>query len=40
VAASADGVIVASAIMRRVLDGAPAVEVGRFVAGLRTALDA
>lgn len=40
VAAPADGVIVASAIMRRVLDGASAVEVGRFVAGLRSALDA
>jgi tryptophan synthase alpha chain len=39
VAAPADGVIVASAIMRRVLDGASAADAGRFVAGLRAALD-
>jgi len=35
----ADGVIVASALMRRVLDGASAADIGRDVAALRTALD-
>jgi tryptophan synthase alpha chain len=40
VAAPADGVIVASAIMRMMLDGAGPVEAGDFVARLRTALDA
>ena len=35
----ADGVIVASALMRRVLDGASAASIGRDVAALRTALD-
>ncbi|MFG1918294.1 tryptophan synthase subunit alpha [Micromonospora sp. NPDC048898] len=36
----ADGVVVGSALMRRVLDGASAVEVGGFLAHVRTALDA
>jgi tryptophan synthase alpha chain len=35
----ADGVIVASALMRRVLDGASSTAIGRDVAALRTALD-
>ena len=35
----ADGVIVASALMRRVLDGAAAAEVGRAVSDLRAAVD-
>ena len=35
----ADGVIVASVLMRRVLDGATSTEVGRAVADLRTAID-
>jgi tryptophan synthase alpha chain len=35
----ADGVIVASALMRRILDGAGATDIGRDVAALRTALD-
>ena len=35
----ADGVIVASALMRQVLDGATAAEVGRAVRELRTAVD-
>jgi tryptophan synthase alpha chain len=35
----ADGVIVASALMRRVLDGASSARIGREVAALRTALD-
>jgi tryptophan synthase alpha chain len=35
----ADGVIVASALMRRVLDGASGACIGRDVAALRTALD-
>lgn len=35
----ADGVIVASALMRRVLDGATAAEVGRAAGELRTAID-
>ncbi|CAN5866537.1 hypothetical protein BH24ACT3_BH24ACT3_19400 [soil metagenome] len=39
VAADADGVAVGSAILRRVLAGAGAEEVGAFVAGLRNALD-
>ena len=38
-AAEADGVIVASALMRRVLDGAGADEVSSLVADLRSALD-
>lgn len=37
--AASDGVVVASAIMRIVLDGGTAVEAGDFVATLRTALD-
>lgn len=35
----ADGVIVASALMRRVLDGADASDIARTVGGLRTAID-
>jgi tryptophan synthase alpha chain len=35
----ADGVIVASALMRRVLDGATPAEIGRDVAALRAAVD-
>ena len=35
----ANGVIVASALMRRVLDGASSAFIGRDVAALRTALD-
>jgi tryptophan synthase alpha chain len=35
----ADGVIVASALMHRVLDGASTASIGRDVAALRTALD-
>jgi tryptophan synthase alpha chain len=35
----ADGVIVASALMRRVLDGASSADIGRDVAALRAALD-
>jgi tryptophan synthase alpha chain len=38
-AAEADGVVVASALMRRVLDGAPPNQVGDEVAALRAALD-
>jgi tryptophan synthase alpha chain len=38
-ARQSDGVIVASALMRRVLDGASAADIGREVARLRTALD-
>jgi tryptophan synthase alpha chain len=38
-ASHADGVIVASALMRRVLDGADSASVGRDVAALRIALD-
>jgi tryptophan synthase alpha chain len=38
-AGQADGVIVASALMRQVLDGATAGDVSRAVAGLRAALD-
>jgi tryptophan synthase alpha chain len=38
-ARSADGVVVASALMRRVLDGAGAPEIGAHVARLRAALD-
>ncbi len=38
-AAEADGVIVASAIMRRLLDGGTPAEAGKFVASLRSALD-
>jgi tryptophan synthase alpha chain len=39
-AAEADGVVVASALMRAVLDGASVAEVGVQVAQLRAALDA
>jgi tryptophan synthase alpha chain len=39
-AAEADGVIVASALMRRVLDGATPEQVGEQVAAMRKALDA
>jgi tryptophan synthase alpha chain len=39
IAAEADGVVVASAIMRRVLDGASPDEAGDFVATMRAALD-
>lgn len=35
----ADGVIVASALMRRVMDGAPGAEIGRCVREIRTAID-
>jgi tryptophan synthase alpha chain len=35
----ADGVIVASALMRRVLDGATSTDIARAVADLRTAVD-
>ena len=38
-AADADGVVVASALMRIVLDGGPASEVGDAVGAMRTALD-
>ncbi len=37
--AASDGVVVASAIMRIILDGGTAVEAGAFVATLRAALD-
>ena len=40
VAATSDGVIVGTALVRRVLEGASPEEVGSFVAGLRSALDA
>lgn len=40
VAEPADGVIVASSLMRRVLDGASPAEVGAAVAEMRSALDA
>jgi tryptophan synthase alpha chain len=36
----ADGVVVASALMRMVLDGAPVAEVGALAAAMRAALDA
>ena len=39
VATHADGVIVASAIMRRMLDGGSAADAGRFVSTLRAAID-
>ena len=35
-----DGVIVASALMRRVLDGAATADIGREVSALRAAIDA
>jgi tryptophan synthase alpha chain len=35
----ADGVIVASRLMRMLLDGAPAADLGAFVASMRAALD-
>lgn len=38
-AAPADGVIVASSLMRRLLDGADVAEIGAAVAALRSALD-
>ncbi len=38
-AGHADGVIVGSALMQRVLDGATAADVGACLAGMRTALD-
>ena len=38
-AADADGVVVASALMRAILDGATVAEVGAQVAGYRAALD-
>jgi tryptophan synthase alpha chain len=38
-ATEADGVVVASALMRRLLDGAGPNELGQMVADLRTALD-
>jgi tryptophan synthase alpha chain len=37
--ADADGVVVASALMRRVLDGAPPDAIGDQVAAMRRALD-
>jgi tryptophan synthase alpha chain len=37
--AASDGVVVASAIMRIILDGGTAVEAGEFVATMRAALD-
>ena len=39
-ASPSDGVIVASAIMRLLLDGGSALDAGAFVADLRAALDA
>jgi tryptophan synthase alpha chain len=39
IAAPSDGVIVGSAIMRRVLDGASPADLGAFVTTLRSALD-
>jgi tryptophan synthase alpha chain len=39
VAREADGVVVASALMRKLLDGASPGELGALVAGLRAALD-
>jgi predicted TIM-barrel enzyme len=36
----ADGVIVASALMRQVLDGAAPADIARTVGGLRAAIDA
>jgi tryptophan synthase alpha chain len=38
-AGHADGVVVASALMRQVLDGATVSDISRAVADLRTALD-
>ena len=38
--AIADGVVVGSAVVQRVLDGASPTEMGRFIAELRAALDA
>ena len=38
--AEADGVIVASALMRRLLDGAGPEEIGAAVGAMRSALDA
>jgi tryptophan synthase alpha chain len=40
ISADADGVVVGSAIMREVLDGASPEAVGAFVADLRAGLDA
>ncbi|HZN16303.1 MAG TPA: tryptophan synthase subunit alpha [Acidimicrobiales bacterium] len=39
-AADADGVVTASVLMRRLLDGGGPEDVGEIVAGMRTALDA
>jgi tryptophan synthase alpha chain len=39
IAADADGVVVGSALMRAVLDGADPEAVGRFVGDLRAGLD-
>lgn len=39
IAAASDGVIVASAIMRRLLEGGTAAEAGAFVGSLRAAVD-
>lgn len=39
VAAHSDGVIVGSAIMRRLLDGGSAADAGRFVSSLRAAIE-
>ncbi|MBG0831953.1 tryptophan synthase subunit alpha [Planomonospora sp. ID67723] len=38
-AGHADGVVVASALMRKLLDGAPPRELGEYVASIRRALD-
>ena len=38
-AAHADGVVVASELMRKALDGATAADIGRTVAVLRAAVD-
>ena len=38
-AVRADGVVVGSALMRRVLDAASPADVGRYLAGLREAVD-
>jgi len=38
-AASADGVVIGSAIVRRLLEGGGPEEAGAFVAGVRAALD-
>ena len=38
--AEADGVVIASVLMRKLLDGGGAEDVGALVAGIRAALDA